>query len=482
MKKLTLDGTGWKNREDLYEYLHKKIDLKQDNLDEVYRYFAELTEDTMVTIVNAGMVKQYLGNYGGSLMKMLEKAGQKNPHVKIRIVYKTGEKKFPKNKEEKKSGCPYAGKCGGCSGQKKSYQEETRRKQKWVESQLGKLTNVDDMITMQQPYHYRHKVHAVYSADRRGRIIAGSYEENTHRVVNVEKCMIEDERAGAIINTIRDLMTSFRIRPFDEDQGTGILRHVLIRCGYATNQILVVIVTSEAVFPAKKRFVKELVHRHPEITSIVQNVNGKKTSAVLGSSENIWYGRGYIEDQLCGKVFRISPKSFYQVNPEQTEILYRTAIDAAELTGWEWVIDAYCGIGTIGIIAAEQAGKVIGVELNKDAVKDAVVNAKMNHVENIRFYQGDAGKFMVEMAEMGQHADVVFMDPPRSGSSEEFLSSVVKLAPQKVVYISCNPETMKDDLIYLMKYQYQIRSCKPIDLFPWTKHVETIVALHRIDM
>ena len=213
---------------------------------------------------------------------------------------------------------------------------------------------------------------------------------------------------------------------------------------------------------------------------MVQNINDKKTSMVLGNRENVLYGRGYIEDELCGRRFRISPKSFYQVNPEQTEKLYQAAIECACLTGEEKVIDAYCGIGTIGIIAAGHAAEVTGVELNRDAVKDARVNAKINGVDNITFYNVDAGKFMVEMAERKEQADVVFMDPPRSGSTEEFLDSVVKLAPERVVYVSCNPETLERDLVYLMKRQYQIKSCRVIDLFPWTGHVETCCLLTRI--
>ena len=486
MKKLTLDGSNSADKESLYQYLNQKLELAADNLDAVYAYFAGIKEDTFVTVLNAQALKENLGNYGGSFLKMIDKAQQRNQHVKLRIVYKAPEKKFSgknKNKADtgnpKKSGteCRYANRCGGCSGQKKTYQEETRIKQRWVESLLGRLTNVDDMIVMENPYHYRHKVHAVFSSDRKGNVVSGVYEEGTHRVVNIDSCMIEEEKAGAIIQTIKELMPGFKIKPYDEDRGTGVLRHVLIRTGYATGQILVVIVTGTAVFPARNHFVKELVKRHPEITSIVQNVNDKKTSMVLGNRENVWYGRGYIEDELCGKRFRISPRSFYQVNPAQTGILYQTALDYAGLTGQEKVIDAYCGIGTIGILAADRAGSVIGVELNKDAVKDAKINAKMNGTENIRFYQGDAGKFMVEMAARGEKADVVFMDPPRSGSSEEFLASLVELSPERVVYVSCNPETMEKDLLYLMKRQYKINGCRPVDLFPWAGHVETVALL-----
>ena len=209
------------------------------------------------------------------------------------------------------------------------------------------------------------------------------------------------------------------------------------------------------------------------------NINDKKTSMVLGEREQAIYGKGFIKDELCGCTFRISPKSFYQVNPVQTEKLYQTAIDFAGLTGKEEVIDAYCGIGTIGMVAAKHAKKVIGVELNGDAVKDARINAKENQISNIEFYKGDAGEFMVDMAEKGLKTDVVFMDPPRAGSDEKFLSSVVKLGPKKVVYVSCNPVTLERDLKYLVKKKYEVQKIQPVDMFPGTGHCETVVLLQR---
>ena len=253
---------------------------------------------------------------------------------------------------------------------------------------------------------------------------------------------------------------------------------------------MVVLVLGSPVLPSKNHFVKALRELHPEISTVIVNVNDKRTSMVLGDKESVIYGKGYIEDTLCGCTFRISPKSFYQVNPVQTELLYGKAIAYAALTGNETVVDAYCGTGTIGIIAAKSAKKVIGVELNRDAVRDAVKNAKCNNVKNIEFYNADAGQFMVEMAEYRADAkrgeksgadevDVVFMDPPRAGSDEAFLASVVTLAPKRVVYVSCNPETLARDLLYLTKHGYRAQECQPVDMFPWTKHVETVVLLSK---
>lgn len=375
--------------------------------------------------------------------------------------------------------CKTSKKCGGCQYQGMEYPQQLRRKQKKTEDLLKKFGKVSPVIGMEQPYFYRNKVHAVFDRDRKGNIISGIYEANTHHVIPVEECLIEDEKCQEIIRTIRGMLKSFKIKTYDEDTGYGLLRHVLVRRGFQTGQIMVVLVIGSPVFPSKNNFVKSLRKTYPEISTVVLNINDKKTSMVLGERENTIYGPGYIRDILCGCTFRISPKSFYQVNPVQTEILYQTAIEYAGLTGKETVIDAYCGIGTIGLVAARKAGKVIGVEFNKDAVRDARINAKENAIKNARFYQGDAGDFMVSMADAGEKADVVFMDPPRAGSTQEFLSSAVKLQPSRIVYVSCNPETLARDLKYLVKNKYQVKKIQPVDMFPFTEHIETIVLLSK---
>ena len=377
--------------------------------------------------------------------------------------------------------CPVLNLCGGCQLLDMEYAKQLEYKQKKVEELLKGLCPVKPIIGMKDPFHYRNKVHAVFDRDKRGNIISGIYEENTHHVVPVEKCLIEDQKADEIIGTIRGMLKSFKIRTYDEDTGFGLLRHVLIRRGFSTGEIMVVLVTASPVFPSKNNFVKALREKHPEITTIVQNINGRGTSMVLGDKEHVLYGRGYIVDELCGCRFRISSKSFYQVNPVQTEVLYNKALSLAGLTGQELVVDAYCGIGTIGIIASKAAGKVIGVELNQGAVRDAVNNAKMNGIDNIRFYCNDAGRFLVNMAEQGEKADVVIMDPPRSGSTEEFMDAVGKLGAGKVVYVSCNPETLARDVRYMKKLGYRAVEAWPVDMFPETDHVETIVLLSKLD-
>ena len=373
--------------------------------------------------------------------------------------------------------CPVLNLCGGCQLLDMEYAEQLKFKQKQVEELLKGLCPVKPIIGMKDPFHYRNKVHAVFDRDKRGNIISGIYEENTHHVVPVEKCLIEDQKADEIIGTIRGMLKSFKIRTYDEDTGFGLLRHVLIRKGFSTEEIMVVLVTASPVFPSKNNFVKALREKHPEITTIVQNINGRGTSMVLGDKEHVLYGKGYIVDELCGCRFRISSKSFYQVNPVQTEILYEKALSLAGLTGQELVVDAYCGIGTIGIIASKAAGKVIGVELNQDAVRDAINNAKMNGIENIRFYCNDAGRFLVNMAEQGEKADVVIMDPPRSGSTEEFMDAVGKLGAGRVVYVSCNPETLARDVGYMKKLGYRAVEAWPVDMFAGTVHVETVIMM-----
>ena len=373
--------------------------------------------------------------------------------------------------------CPHAKKCGGCQYQGMDYAAQLKKKQKEMNKLLKDFGKPEPIIGMKDPLHYRNKVHAVFGRTRKGEIISGTYEAGTHKIVNIDECMIEDEISQSIIRTIRGLLRSFKIRTYDEDTGYGLLRHVLVRRGFTTGQVMAVLVLSSPILPSKNNFVKALRKEHPEITTVVLNVNDKKTSMVLGERDIVLYGKGYIEDILCGCTFRISPQSFYQVNPVQTERLYQTAMDYAELTGKERVIDAYCGIGTIGMVAAKKAREVIGVELNRNAVKDARTNAKLNQIKNITFYEGDAGRFMVSMAEEGEKADVVFMDPPRSGSDEAFLSSVIRLAPKRIVYVSCGPDTLARDLKYLTRNGYQVRKMQPVDMFGFTEHCEMVVQL-----
>lgn len=375
--------------------------------------------------------------------------------------------------------CPLFRKCGGCQLQNMEYNRQLNHKQQTVISLLGHFCHVSPILGMDFPYYYRNKVQAAFGLTRQREIVSGVYQSSSHTIVNVDSCQIEDQIADAIVRDIRELLPAFRILPYNEDSRKGFLRHVLVRRGFQSGQVMVVLIGSNPIFPMKNKFTQELLRRHPEISTVVFNINPYRTSMLLGDREEVLYGAGYIEDTLCGCTFRLSPKSFYQINPIQTEKLYSCAIELAQLTGKERVLDAYCGIGTIGMVAAKHAGQVVGVEINGDAVKDAIVNANQNKIKNIRFIKADAGQYMVELAESGETVDVVFMDPPRAGSDLPFLQSLVTLSPSRVVYISCNPETQARDLRMLTKNGYTVKHIQPVDMFPHTRHIETVVLLSR---
>ena len=382
------------------------------------------------------------------------------------------------DEKERRIHCAFSEKCGGCDYAGMKYDNELAVKQKYIEELFGEYVKVDDIVGMYRPIHYRNKVHAVVGLDDSRNVIAGTYEENSHRIVDTSDCMIEDSQCTDIIKDIKGLIVSFKYQPYDEDAGKGMIRHILLRKGFSTKEIMLVIVTAGVAFPSKNNFLKALCEKHPEITTIVQNINDRRTSMVLGKRNIVLKGKGYIEDVLCGCRFRISPTSFYQINHQQTEKLYKKAIQLADISKNDTVIDAYCGIGTIGIAASRKAGKVIGVELNSEAVSDARVNASINNIKNVTFVNADAGDFLVEYAKNAK-ADVVIMDPPRSGSTPEFLNSLLKIRPDRIVYISCGPDTQARDIKVLVKGGYKVTACQPFDLFPHTEHVETVILLSR---
>jgi len=375
--------------------------------------------------------------------------------------------------------CPLYKKCGGCQLQQLPYPDQLRRKMAREIALLGKFGHVEPILGMEEPTHYRNKVCAAFGLDQKKHIVSGVYQPGSHRIVPVDDCLIEDETADRIIVDIRHMLRDFKIQVFDERSGRGFLRHVLVRRGFCSGEVMVVLVAASPIFPTQKPFVKKLLELHPEITTVILNVNDRFTPVVLGEREKVLYGSGTIEDTLCGHRFRISPRSFYQVNPVQTEVLYGKAIEYAALTGTETVLDAYCGIGTIGITASGGAKQVIGVEVNRDAVKDAIANAKLNGLKNCWFTAGDAGEYMLGCVREGIRPDVVFMDPPRAGSDEKFLRALLKTAPTRVVYVSCDPETLARDLGVLTAGGYKVQRIQPVDMFPFTEHVETVVKLTR---
>lgn len=387
-------------------------------------------------------------------------------------------KKMQKNDTRERQECPYHKKCGGCEYSGIPYEEQLQKKEKRVAKLLREFGKVEPIVGMSYPYYYRNKVHAVYAQKKNGEVICGTYEKDSHRVVDIESCLLENKGSTAIIRDIRGLLRSFKIKPYNEDTGYGLLRHVLVRHAHATGEVMVVLVLASPVMPSKNNFVKALRKMHPEITTVVLNINGRNTSMVLGEQEKVLYGKGYIVDELMGMRFRISAKSFYQVNPIQTKHLYQGALDMAGLTGKERVLDAYCGTGTIGMIASRDAKEVTGVELNRDAVRDAITNAKTNQVKNICFVCKDATEYICKAAEKKENFDVVLMDPPRAGSTKEFIDSVIALAPERVVYVSCNPQTLARDLKWFRR-GYKVEKMRPYDMFPLTDHCEVVCSLVR---
>lgn len=370
--------------------------------------------------------------------------------------------------------------CGGCPLLEQPYPEQLLQKQERVNALLGAFCKPLPILGMEQPLHYRNKAIATFTlAD--GRLGCGLYEEGSHRVVPFQDCLLIDRRLAEILRAVVQAAGKCRYSAYDEDRRTGLLRHVVLRRGLKTGECSVTIVTPTSFLPGSREFVRLLREACPDVTTVVQNINPRQTSAVLGSQEKILFGKGFVSDFLCGKRFGIGSRAFYQINPVQTERLYQTAIGFAGLTGKERVIDAYCGIGTIGLIAAPHAREVLGVELNAEAVKNALRNARNNGVENARFLCADAGQLMDRMAQAGESADLVFLDPPREGASEQFLRALLRLSPARVVYISCNPETQQRDLALLTKEGYRVEKIQPVDLFPHTKHIEAVVLLSKLN-
>ena len=373
--------------------------------------------------------------------------------------------------------CKICTSCGGCQYQQINYKKQLEYKTNRVKNAIKRIakidTKVNDCIGMKDPYHYRNKIQVPFSKDRKGNVVYGFYKENSHEIIPTKECMIEDKRAASILWDIKELIKKMGIPTYNEDNGRGILRYVLIRTSYHYDELMVVLVTSMLNFPGQRNFVDALIKLHPEITSIVENVNSRHTNVILGNKEKILYGPGFIKDDILGLTFEISPSSFFQVNPEQVEVLYKTALDLIDINKEQVVLDAYSGVGTIGLIASKNAKKVISVEIVKDAHKNAIENAKRNNISNIEFHCGDAGEFINSY---DGDLDIVIMDPPRKGSDEKFLSTLINKKVPQIIYISCDPETLARDLEYL-KQSYDVTYIQPVDMFPMTAHVETIASL-----
>ncbi len=383
--------------------------------------------------------------------------------------------------------CQIARDCGGCEWLSVPYPIQLRRKQEEIAELLTQMVEADGgelrgIVGMEgEPLAYRHKAATPYAHAGHGRIVCGFYARGTHQIVRCKECLVEDPRARKILNAVGRVAELQHIPAYNEDKGIGVLRHAIVRCGYATDNVLLTVVTNVPQIRKQQDFVDAVVAAAPEVTSIVQNVNTRRTNAILGFRSNTLYGEGVMHDKLLGCTFEIGPTSFYQTNPAQTEVLYRIAIEGGNLEPGMRVLDAYCGCGTIGICAASAINElqVVGVERVEGAVKSAARNAAANGLaDRCRFVAADATEWMArEDRELG--FDVVLMDPPRAGSTEEFLAGVAALAPKRVVYVSCNIQTQARDLEFIRKKGYRVESLTPVDMFPHTKHVESVAVLAR---
>ena len=382
----------------------------------------------------------------------------------------------------KRRSCPLASKCGGCEYIQERYEDELLEKYLVEEQYLSRFCRVSPILPSPEITGYRCKVQAVCGT-LGGKLVTGIYRKGSHKLIPVRSCPLEDERATEAIAAVRTLASGYRLKAYDEDRGTGDIRHILVRCSSHYDEALVVLVVSSFDIPSLQDLAAALHQRCPFVKSVSLIVNTEKTSMVIpeGAEERVIYGRGSIMDNLLSLDFRISATSFYQVNPRQAANLYRIAMNMADLRPCDTVIDAYSGTGTIALIAAScGAGEVIGVESNAEAVRDGEANARLNGLDNVSFVNADASKWMKDMAKDGMRASVVFLDPPRRGASEEFLAATGRMEPERIVYISCNPETLGRDLRYVHRFlPYYAAGIQPVDLFPGSSHIETAVLLCR---
>lgn len=381
--------------------------------------------------------------------------------------------------------CPVAKQCGGCQLQSMSYEEELRYKERKIYGNITRIGGFQDVpmlpiMGMDEPWRYRNKAQFPWGLDKDGRPVAGFYAGRTHAIIGCEDCLLGVEENREVLGRIKTHMERYHLAPYDEATHKGLIRHTLIRKGFQTGELMVCQVINGNQLPHSEELVKSLLEI-PGMTSISLNVNKEQTNVILGDKVENLFGPGYITDYIGSVQYRISPLSFYQVNPVQTKKLYETALEYAGLTGGETVWDLYCGIGTISLFLAQKAKKVYGVEIVPQAIDDARENARLNGIENAEFFVGKAEEVLPEQFEKNQvYADVIVVDPPRKGCDEKCLETIVKMAPKRVVYVSCDSATLARDLKYLAERGYELNRVRGCDMFPWTTHTEVVCLLESI--
>jgi len=379
--------------------------------------------------------------------------------------------------------CPVYADCGACQLQHLDYSAQLEYKRQWVVDALERIGKLNDItvhptLPMEEPWRYRNKAQFPVGLTA-GRIVAGCYRQRTHEIVDIADCAIQHPLSARVLQVVKRLATTYGLSTYNEQTGKGFLRHVLVRVGFHTGEALAVLVTTDEPFAQGQQLAADLMREVPELVGVVRNINDRRTNVILGDKTVPLAGRDYMIDRLGGLKFRISAQSFYQVNPLQTEVLYQKALDYAALTGSETVIDAYCGIGTISLFLARKAQKVIGIEVVEAAISDARRNATLNDINSAEFIVGEAEKVMPRLYKDGLRPDVIVVDPPRAGCAEPLLESIVNMQPQRVVYVSCNPTTLARDLAYLSQRGFKVQEVQPVDMFPHTGHVETVVLMSR---
>ncbi len=402
--------------------------------------------------------------------------------VETDLKYPKLKEVIKKSKERIDNGCIFQNECGGCRFMHINYDYEKKLKEEFLTNLfqpfgLGKIP----FTGMENPYNYRNKCQMTYKLSKSKKVVSGLYEEYSHNIITVDNCMLQSEKANEVIKVLNKVLTKNKIQPYDEKTRTGIIRHVYIRYGFNSKQLMLVIITNGEMFPGRNNVIKDLNKENLGITTIVQNYNARDTSIVLGDKERVLYGPGFIYEYVGDYKFKISPRSFFQINTNGMNIIYNKAIEYAKIKNSDIVIDAYCGVGTISIFASKYAKKVYGVELNRNAIVDAKINAKINNINNIEFLADDATNFMTHLAKNKEHVDVVIMDPPREGSTKQFIDAIGYLKPRRVIYVSCDPKTLKRDLYIFSDNDYIVKHIEGVDMFPRTQHVESFAILERDD-
>jgi 23S rRNA (uracil1939-C5)-methyltransferase len=377
--------------------------------------------------------------------------------------------------------CPIYKECGGCQLQHLSYQGQMLAKEKQVRDVLTRIGKLEDVkvhpvLGMSEPWRYRNKAQ-VPIGEHEGGLIGGFYQQRSHQIIDMKECLIQQEKNDEVVQTVKEICAKYGVRAYDEGRHKGELRHIMARHGLVTGEVMVVLITRTNELPNRKKLTEEIAASIKGIKSIVHNVNPKKTNVIFGDVTRVIWGEEVIYDYIGDIKFAISARSFYQVNPEQTKVLYEKALEYADLSGEESVIDAYCGIGTISLFLAQKAKKVFGVEIVPEAIEDAKRNAALNGITNAEFAVGEAEKVIPDWYKEGNQADVLVVDPPRKGCDEALLQTILSMKPKKVVYVSCNPATLARDLRILEDGGYKTEEVQPVDMFPQTMHCEAVAKL-----